>query len=419
MIQINNKRDCVGCNACVQKCPKHCIDMHEDEQGFIYPEVDTDKCINCHLCEKVCPVINQAEPRKPLETYAAKNSDEEITMTSSSGGIFYALAKRIIEEGGVVFGAKFNENWEIEHDYTETIEGLKAFQGSKYVQSRIGDTFRKAEKFLKDGRKVMFTGTPCQIAALGLFLRKDYGEQLLKVDVVCHGVPSPLVWREYLKYITRPKGASDGKNTVLSSLKGMPVITGISFRDKRLGWEKYGFSVWVAASSGNGKNSVFQSVEGKNEDEELLYEPLDKNIFMQGFLKDLYLRPSCYHCPAKQLKSSSDITLGDFWSLKKYYPEYYENNGISLVLANSNKGINIIEELPIIRNTVSFNMALKGNPAINISSNIPKQYSIFWILYKSKGIPCIDSITKGMHPPFITRIKWVFKHIQQVIFNKF
>lgn len=419
MIQINNKLDCVGCNACVQKCPKHCIDMHEDEQGFIYPEVDINKCVDCHLCEQVCPVINQAKPRKPLETYAAKNSDEEITMVSSSGGIFYALAKNIIDEGGVVFGAKFNDKWEVVHDYTETIEGLKAFQGSKYVQSRMGDTFHQAEKFLKEGRKVMFTSTPCQIAALGLFLRKDYGDQLLKVDVVCHGVPSPLVWREYLNYITRPKGASDGKNTVLSSLKGIPVITGISFRDKRLGWKKFGFSVRIAASSGSGKNSVFQSVEGQNQDEELLFEPLDKNIFMQGFLKDLYLRPSCYKCPTKQLKSCSDITLGDFWSIKEYYPEYYEKNGVSLVLANTNNGHNVIEDLPIIKNRVSYDIALKGNPAINISSNIPKQYSIFWKEYKRKGIICIHSITKEMHPPFFIRIKWVIRHLQKVLFRKF
>ena len=175
MIDIIDKKDCVGCNACVQRCPKQCITMHEDEQGFLYPKVDLSLCIHCDLCEKVCPIINQAQPREPLETFAAKNPDDKVRMTSSSGGIFFALAKNIIEEGGVVFGAKFNENWEVVHDYAETLEGVKAFQGSKYVQSRIGDTFRQAEEFLKAGRKVMFTGTPCQIAALGLFLRKDFG----------------------------------------------------------------------------------------------------------------------------------------------------------------------------------------------------------------------------------------------------
>lgn len=413
MIKINRKENCVGCNACVQKCPKHCIDMHEDEQGFIYPEVDINKCVNCHLCEQVCPVINQAEPRKPLETYAAKNSNEEIKMASSSGGIFYALAKKIIDDGGVVFGARFNDKWEVVHDYTETIDGLKAFQGSKYVQSRIGNTYLQAEKFLKEGIKVMFTGTPCQIAALGLFLRKDYGDQLLKVDVVCHGVPSPLVWREYLNYITRPMGASDGKNTVLSSLKEMPVITGISFRDKRLGWEKYGFSVRIAASSGSGKNSVFQSVEGKNEDEELLYEPLDKNIFMQGFLKDLYLRPSCYHCPAKQLKSCSDITLGDFWGIKNTNPNLYMNGYYSLILINSHNGFKIIESSSINKCKAEFSKAQSGNPAIEHSVQTHKEIELFWNQFLKNGISTISYITESIKPSLPKRLFYLICRIRR------
>ena len=412
MIKISRKENCVGCNACVQKCPKHCIDMHEDEQGFIYPEVDINKCVDCHLCEQVCPVINQAEPRKPLETYAAKNLNEEVKMASSSGGIFYALAKNIIDEGGVVFGAKFNDKWEVVHDYTETIEGLKAFQGSKYVQSRIGDTFHQAEKFLKEGRKVMFTGTPCQIAALGLFLRKDYGDQLLKVDVVCHGVPSPLVWREYLNYITRPKGASDGKNTVLSSLKGIPVITGISFRDKRLGWEKFGFSVRIAASSGSGKNSVFQSVECQNQDEELLFEPLDKNIFMQGFLKDLYLRPSCYKCPTKQLKSESDITLGDFWNINNIDPKLHENGYYSLILTNSSKGLKILESASIEKSKAEFSKAITGNPAIEYSVKKPKEYEIFWNQLHKNGILIISYIVRSMKPSLPKRLIYLICRIR-------
>lgn len=244
MINITRKEDCVGCNACTQICPKDCIVMTEDHQGFLYPKVDLSKCIDCHLCEKVCPVINQAQPCKPLSVYAADNPDMEVKMRSSSGGVFFALAKKVISEGGVVFGARFNEKWEVIHDYTETIEGLKVFQGSKYVQSRIGETFRQTRTFLKAGRKVLFSGTPCQIAGLKLFLRKEYAN-LISLDVVCHGVPSPLVWREYLAYVTRPEGASVGKNTDFqSSLSNqMPVITGINFRDKRLGWEKFGFTL--------------------------------------------------------------------------------------------------------------------------------------------------------------------------------
>lgn len=402
MINIIDKNDCVGCNACVQRCPKQCINIHEDEQGFIYPTVDLNLCIQCNLCEKVCPVINQAEPREPIETFAAKNPDDKVRMASSSGGIFYALAKKIIEDGGVVFGAKFNEQWEVVHDYTETLEGIKAFQGSKYVQSRIGDTFLQAEEFLKAGRKVMFTGTPCQIAALGLFLRKDYGEQLLRVDVVCHGVPSPLVWREYLKYITRPKGASAGKNTVFSSLKETPVITGISFRDKRLGWEKYGFSVRVAASQASGKNSVFQSVNTDKEEQELLFETLDKNIFMQGFLKNLYLRPSCYACPTKRLKSGSDITLADFWGIRGIDSEAHDNQGVSLILVNTPKGISIFKQITKWYKNESFEKAAAINTAIISSCHQPKYYAEFWHNFAQNDIDGIMPIVKKMRPYFIS-----------------
>ncbi len=215
MIEIKEKYNCCGCSACVQICPKQCISLSADNEGFLYPQVDTAVCINCGLCEKVCPVINQNEPRMPLEVYAAKNTDEEIRLKSSSGGIFTLLAEHIISEGGVVFGARFNENWEVVHDYTETVEGLESFRGSKYVQSIIGENFKKAKFFLDEGRNVLFSGTPCQVAGLKKFLRKEY-ENLLTVEVVCHGVPSPMVWHDYLDY-RRAKHAT-GKNTVSESV---------------------------------------------------------------------------------------------------------------------------------------------------------------------------------------------------------
>ena len=205
----------------MQRCPNACIIMLEDEQGFLYPKVDTAKCIDCGLCEKVCPVLNHGEPRQPLVCYAAIHHDEKIRLASSSGGVFTALAEYVITNSGVVFGARFNEKWEVVHDYTETIEGLAAFRGSKYVQSTIGDNYRLAEQFLKDGRQVLFTGTPCQIAGLNNYLRKEY-ENLLSVEVACHGVPSPLVWREYIK----------DKNP-----------TSINFRDKRNGWKEFGLNI--------------------------------------------------------------------------------------------------------------------------------------------------------------------------------
>lgn len=381
----------MGCNACVQRCPKQCITMHEDEQGFLYPSVELDLCINCNLCEKVCPVINQAAPREPLETFAGENPDDEVRMSSSSGGIFYALAKMIIDKGGVVFGAKFNEQWEVVHDFTETLEGIKAFQGSKYVQSRIGNTFQQAESFLKDGRKVMFTGTPCQIASLNLFLRKDYGKQLLKVDVICHGVPSPVVWREYLKYITRPKEASDAKNTFFTSLKGTPVITDISFRDKRLGWEKYGFSVHVAASQASGEHSGSQSADKRDNNSSIpLFQLHNENPYFWAFNYAYILRPSCFACPAKSCKSGSNITIGDFWNIKKKYSDIDTRRGISLIMVHNKEMSEFICKNLIIRQT-DYNTAVHCVQSIVKPAKKPTKYDKFWKFYNTDGVRILNS----------------------------
>lgn len=174
MISIASKEMCCGCAACEQRCPTSCIVMREDEEGFLYPQTDTSKCIDCGLCEKVCPVLNQGEKRKPLHVYAAKNTKTRIRLQSSSGGIFTHIAEQIIQKNGVVFGARFDENWAVEHACTETLEGLAAMRGSKYVQSRIGRTYRQAKEFLESGRPVLFSGTPCQIRGLKLFLAKEY-----------------------------------------------------------------------------------------------------------------------------------------------------------------------------------------------------------------------------------------------------
>ena len=205
MIVLQRKEDCCGCHACATACPTQCITMREDAEGFLYPETDVSKCIDCHLCEKVCPVINpfprpEVFPNElpdPL-SYAAKIDDEKIREDSSSGGIFTALAENIIRKGGVVFGVRWNEDFKsVVHDFTETLDGLSAFRGSKYLQSIVGDSYKKVRQLLTAKRPVLFTGTPCQIAGLRRFLRKDY-ENLFTAEVVCHGVPSPKVWRLYL-----------------------------------------------------------------------------------------------------------------------------------------------------------------------------------------------------------------------------
>ena len=401
MIELKDKKDCCGCHACATICAKHCITMQADEEGFLYPIVNKEACTDCGLCEKVCPVINQSEPRKPLKVYAAKNKNEEIRRQSSSGGIFTLLAEKVINEGGVVFGARFDEEWNVVHSWADNIEGIAAFRGSKYVQSTIGDTYREAKDFLKQGRQVLFSGTPCQIAGLKKYLRKDY-DNLLTVDVVCHGVPSPLVWRTYLdetrKQLRAERGV--GKNTVSSSLNELPVITGISFRDKTNGWKKYGFRLCYAASEA-ASNSV--SASATNEEKEML-QPFSDNLFMQGFLANLYLRPSCYACAARSGKSGSDISIADFWGIQNYYPEFDDDKGVGLILVNSEKGKLSYDIVDVQNIVAAYEQGLKGNKCLEHSVAKSEWVELFWKKYNGCFFSAVRCVVKKMTPNILERI---------------
>lgn len=233
--------------------------MVEDQEGFLYPKVDEAVCIDCGLCEKVCHELHPYEERQPQNVYAAINKDEKVRMASSSGGLFYLLAEKTISERGVVFGAKFDEEWQVVLDYAETMEDIKPFMGSKYMQARTETAYHDAEVFLKQGRKVLFSGTPCQIAGLHHYLRKTY-ENLTTVDFVCHGVPSPKVWRRYL-------------NEVVSAVKN---TNDVKFRNKSNGWKKFNF--------------VLSYNEGDEEISLCSYH--QQNHYMRAFLKNMILRPS-------------------------------------------------------------------------------------------------------------------------------
>lgn len=400
MIDIKEKKNCCGCEACVQRCPKSCITMREDHEGFLYPEIDKNICIDCGLCEKVCPVINQAEERKPLAVYAAKHKDEQIRMASSSGGAFTAIAESVINEGGVVFGAKFNQDWDVVHSYTETKEGLGAFRGSKYVQSRIGESYKEAEGFLKAGRKVLFSGTPCQIAGLKRFLRKEY-DNLLTVDFICHGVPSPGVWREYLKEETARQCGE--KNSVLQRPihERNVLIEGISFRDKRLGWKKFSFALALSTTNGSGaKNTV------------LLSEPLNKNIYLRGFLADLYLRPSCHACPSKSLKSGSDITIGDFWGIQSVMPEIDDDKGVSVVMVNSEKARVFVKGILIEKWPVIYNDILRYNPSVEKSVISTDKRVYFFMNHDKSFDEIVHHLSKvSVVRRFINKMRNVMKNL--------
>lgn len=399
MIEIKDKSHCCGCNACATRCPKQCIILKEDMEGFSYPVIDTSLCIDCGLCEKVCPVIHpEEEEKKPIESYAIKNPNEFIRMKSSSGGAFTAIAEQIISEGGVVFGASFDENWEVHHTFTETKNGLSDFRGSKYLQSRIESSYRDAERFLKDGRKVLFSGSPCQIAGLKRYLNKKY-DNLLTIDFICHGVPSPKVWRIYLKEkISTINWESRDNTSLQTSLKKFPIITEIAFRDKEItGWKNYRFVIRGKSALMAANNSVLTSDIGYN------------NIYMQAFLNDLILRPSCYKCPSKKGKSGSDITLADFWGIEKFLPSLDDDKGVSLLLVNSKKGIKIIENIPIISN-VDFDTIFQYNSswACSVSPHRKRDY-FFKRIEKAKYISSL--IKETLNPTFIQKIRFKFYHL--------
>lgn len=309
-INIKDKKKCSGCTACQQICPKHCINMFSDNEGFLYPKVDLKNCINCGLCEKACPDINPLECRLPINCYAVKNKNLDIRKESSSGGVFSLLAEKVLSQKGVVFGARFDSHWQVVMDYTENIEGLDKFRGSKYVKCDIGNTYSKVKDFLSSGRKVLYSGSSCQIAGLRKFLKHDY-ENLLFVDYLCHGAPSPLLWKKYIEEISR--------NDVSS-------LTNISFRNKKRGWKN--FSIIIK----RGKEVLVDSV-------------FSENIYMRAFLADMSLRPSCYQCSARNGHSGADITIGDHWAIRDINSSFDDNEGVSLVLINTEKGSCAFEDL--------------------------------------------------------------------------
>ena len=415
MIQISDKHNCCGCAACVQACPKQCISFDEDEQGFRYPKVDTSLCIDCHLCERVCPVLNQAEPRKPLATYAAINPDLAVRMQSSSGGIFSMLAEKTIEKGGIVFGARFDSQFEVEHAAAHTIEGIRDFRGSKYLQSRIGNTYVEVRSLLRQGLKVLYTGTPCQIAGLKKFLGKDADNALLlTADVVCHGAPSPKVWRSYLDLISAPKA---GKNTYSLPQNARADISAIAFRDKSTGWKKYGMVVLKSSAGKSDENSESSTLNAEKNDNVLLHETLDKNLFMQVFLKDLCLRPACHRCPAKAGRSGSDITLADYWGIASHHPDWDDNKGTSLLLANSDAGAKAIAQLGARIEPTTYEQALSANPALEHSAREHKFIGKFWQSFHANGLTEAPSIIAQMRPSLPRRCYYLALRILSKIYR--
>lgn len=377
MATVNNPfvEGCCGCGACFNVCPKNAISFREDAEGFAYPSVDEGKCIDCSLCVKVCPVLFPDGERLPLKVYAAKNRDLQERIQSSSGGMFLPLAREILRRGGQVFGVEFSEDFRsARHACASDADGVKRFSGSKYIQSDTERTYSRTKILLENGVPVLYSGTPCQIAGLRKFLRKDY-ENLYAVDLVCHGVPSSGIWRRYMDE---------------TALEG---IASVNFRDKVTGWKR--FSLVMKDSSGK---VLFSQRE-------------DENVFMEGFLKNLYLRPSCYRCPARKGRSGSDLTIADYWHLKKILPDFDDNTGVGLVLVNTVKGARLFDSVDFERVETPYAPAFAGNPAIeNDFRPLKGREEFFRKAARAKRI--VPLIRKYTRDPFALRLRKRLKKLR-------
>lgn len=376
MINIDTKNNCSGCKACYNICPKNCIEMSIDEEGFWYPKVKIDKCIQCGLCEKVCPEINIYNNERSYDVpicLAAWNNDKSVRLDSSSGGVFTSIAEWIVSNRGVVFGAGYDNGFNVIHKEVHNIQGLVELRGSKYVQSDINYTYSKAKRYLDEDKKVLFVGTPCQIAGLYNFLKIDYKE-LFTCDIVCHGVPSPIVFEKYKQNLEEQYNSKACK---------------IGFRNKKYGWKKYS----VAIKFDNNKEYS---------------ETLGNDVYMKGFLRNYYLRPSCYKCSYAQLKRTSDITLGDFWGIASKYPELDDDCGTSLLLINTDKGKVMLEACKnnIFTRECDLDHAKLGNPSIISSVKVPKFREKFFEDLKSRDFDYV--IKKYMSPPSWIEAKIIF-----------
>ena len=343
-MRICNTEKCTGCSACFNTCIHQAITLVENQQGFLYPIVDKAKCVKCNLCKKVCPVNYPTTPNNYLHVYAALVKDDDERAKSTSGGIFACLAKKVIKSGGYVYGAIVDENLVVRHGEAHSIEELEQQRNSKYVQSDIGFSYQQAKKHLINGEQVLFSGTPCQIAGLRNHLKSDY-PNLVTVDILCHGVPSPGLFRKYVKSEEEIAGHKMKK---------------ILFRTKVVGWKK-SFCVRVFD---NGEEADWG------------------DTFVPGFLKNFYLRESCYSCEYATEKRQGDITLGDYWGYQESAPDFIEDDdkGISLVIINTDKGQNAFKNIreEIAYATRTMDDAKRDNAVLYKPCDKPDNYASFW-----------------------------------------
>lgn len=351
MIKISNPADCCGCTACASICAHDAISMEPDALGFLYPKVDESRCVECGLCDKVCQFNDDYDHSFNLPqpiAYAARHKDINEVMKSRSGAAFVAISDNVLELGGVVYGAGYKDHFRVAHKRATTKEERDEFRGSKYVQSDLTGVFRQVKEDLKNGLTVLFSGTPCQTAGLNAYIGKKLSENLILVDIVCHGVPGPFLWRDYIAYLEKKQGEE---------------VTVVNFRDKELfGWKAHKESFIFKNGGGN--------------------KILSSYIFYKPFM----FRYSCGVCHYTNLQRPSDITLGDFWGWEKSVPGFNDDDkGCSLILINSKKGQLIQSIIVDSMNTKPVNLKLILQPNLYRSTNLSKDRDVFEQYYKNYG----------------------------------
>lgn len=358
MIQLAQDDLCNGCQACGNACPKDAITFGPDDEGFLHPSIDAAKCVGCQACERVCPVLHRGEPRQPLAVCAALAKDTELRMQSSSGGIFSLLARQAIAQGGIVFGAAWSPDFRsVIFASAENEAELAALRGSKYVQADVGDAYRRAKAALAAGRQVLFSGTPCQIAALRRCLGREESN-LLCVDVICNSVPSPLIYSLWRDRCVRDAGGD---------------LVSVSFRDKESGWRnpRVNFTTTATTAKVN------------------LYRTVYYGLWQQGYT----VRPSCMTCEFRELRSGSDITIGDAWGIETMgrAAALDDGKGVSLVLMNSGKGMKAVSGIAESMDFApcDYETAVRTNPAlVNTAGYLfaaGKKRMLFWKALQKSG----------------------------------
>lgn len=370
MIQINNPADCCGCTACASICAHDAITMKPDALGFLYPEVDKDKCVDCGLCEKVCAFNDHYDTSLNLEkplAYGARHKDMNEVETSRSGAAFIAISDYILEQGGVVYGAGYTDHFRVVHKRAATKEERDEFKGSKYVQSDMTGVFRQVKKDLRDGLTVLFSGTPCQTSGLNSYVGKRLRENLFLVDIVCHGVPSPYMWRDYIAYLEKKQGS--------------PIVW-VNFRDK----QKYG---WAA------HHETFKFKNGGG-----------KMSFTYLFYKHIMFRKSCGNCHFTNIKRPSDITIADFWGWENTDSAFNaDNKGVSLVLLNTEKGRKLFDAVQDRMNTIPAELDKCLQPNMQHPSEMHPLSDNFFSDYSQKGFKYVMWKYGENYPPTFLRKK--------------